>query len=160
MRQLIILIASGFYSGYAPFASGTFGTAVAVLLYWPAARLNRFPSEGGQPLLYVLLVVAISALGVWAANKAEPIYGKKDPGQIVIDEIAGFFVTMFLLPTTWQWIAAAFFTFRLFDVWKPGPIRGLQRLPAGWGIMIDDILAGALGCVVLHAIRLTINHFA
>ena len=160
MRRIVLFFTSGFYSGYIPFASGTFGTAVAVALYWPAAGLNRLPSEGGRPLLYVALTIAIALLGTWGADYAEKVYGEKDSGKVVIDEIAGFFVTMFLVPWTWYWVAAGFFIFRLFDVLKPPPIDRLQKLKGGVGIMIDDLLAGVYGCIVLHAARLAFDRFA
>jgi phosphatidylglycerophosphatase A len=156
LRQIKLLIASGFYSGYAPFASGTWGSLVAIGLYWPFAAWNRLPSEGGLLWAYFLVVVAVSVLGVWTADYAEGVYGEKDPGRVVIDEIAGFFIAMILVPWDWRWIAAAFFVFRAFDVWKPYPIRGLQRLRGGWGIVVDDLLAGAYTCIVLHAARLTV----
>lgn len=154
--QFHILISSGFYFGYIKYASGTWGTLVGVLLYWPCASLNRMPSAGGMPWLYVLIVLALCAVGTWTAHEAEKLYGVKDPGKIVIDEIAGFFVTMFLVPWTWYWVLSAFIVFRVFDVVKPGIIRKLQYLKGGVGIMIDDILAGALGCFVLHAVRLIV----
>jgi phosphatidylglycerophosphatase A len=160
MRPLILFFSSGFGSGYIPFASGTWGTGVAILLYWPLARLNQLPSQGGKPWLYALIVLGVIALGTWAADEAEKFYKVKDSGKVVIDEIAGFFVTMFFIPFTWYWLLGAFLIFRLFDVIKPGPIRRLQHLKGGVGIMIDDVLAGALGCVVLNLIQLGIGLWA
>ena len=160
MRLLILAFTSGLGSGYAPVASGTFGTAVAVALYLPLADLNRTPSDGGMLWAYLLIVATVTGLGIWASNYAEKYYGKKDPGEVVIDEIAGFFVSMLLVPFTWGWIAAAFFVFRAFDVWKPYPIDSLQRLGGGLGIVIDDVLAGVYTCVTLHLLRLAMERFA
>ncbi len=151
MKSLILLISSGLYTGYIPFASGTFATALAILLFWPLAGLNHGPLTESGIWIYLLVVAVVSVIGTWASNFAEKHHGEKDPHKVVIDEIAGFGVTMILVPYTWPWLIAAFFLFRLFDVWKPYPIRGLQRLPGGYGIMIDDLIAGAYSCVLLHA---------
>jgi len=153
LGHLVILYSSGLYTGYIPIASGTFGTALAILFYWPMARLNRLPSEGGTLWLYALIVIAATALAIWASNFASKAHGEKDPHRVVIDEIVGFFFAMFLVPFNIWWIAAAFFLFRLFDVWKPYPIFQLQSLPGGIGIVIDDVLAGIYTCVLLHAAR-------
>lgn len=158
MRQLILLFTSGLYTGYIPFASGTWGTALAMLLYWPMAGLNRWPSQGGRLWLYALIVAAVTVAGTWASTRAEAMHGKKDPGKIVIDEIAGYFISVFLLPFDWRWLVAAFFVFRLFDVWKPTPIRQLQGIKGGLGVMIDDVLAGAYTCILLHAARLALGY--
>ncbi len=154
MRRLTLLISSGLGTGYIPFASGTWATALAILFYWPMAGWNRLPSQGGNLWIYGGIIAAVSALGTWAADYAEKLYQEKDPHRVVIDEIAGYFVSMTLLPFHWGWLVAAFFVFRLFDVWKPYPIRQLQQLPGGVGIMIDDLLAGVYTCVVLHVAKI------
>jgi phosphatidylglycerophosphatase A len=146
---LILSISTGLGSGYSPFAPGTAGTALAVLLFLPFAAFCS--TRGGFGLgVYVAGTMMLTAVGVWAATRAEPIFGKKDAGQVVIDEIAGYLVTMFALPATWPWALAGFAVFRLFDIWKPWPIDGLQRLKGGWGVMIDDLVAGIYGCALLH----------
>lgn len=157
LRHLIVLYTSGLYTGYIPFASGTFGTALAVALYWPMARLNRLPGEGGTLWLYLLIVAALTGLAIWASDFAESIHKRKDPSEVVIDEIVGFFVAVILIPWHWGWMLAAFFVFRAFDVLKPWPIDNLQRLPGGLGIVIDDILAGVYTCVLLHLIRYLVS---
>jgi phosphatidylglycerophosphatase A len=134
-------------------ASGTWATALAILLYWPFERWNRLPRDGGILWAYALTVLILTAVGIWAADYAEKVYQEKDPHRVVIDEIAGFFFAMILIPWEWRWVLAAFLLFRAFDVWKPAPIRGLQRLRAGWGIMIDDVLAGIYTCGALHVAR-------
>ena len=157
MRLLIVLLSSGFYVGYIPFASGTFGTALAALILWPVARFNALPSEGGSPWVYLLIFLLITAVGIWTAGEAEKIHDKRDSGKIIIDEIAGFFVAMFLLPFEWVWVGAAFFVFRFFDVLKPWPVRWLERLPGGFGVVCDDLAAGVYSCVLLHAARLILD---
>ena len=156
MRRIILLFSSGLGTGYIPFASGTWGTALAILFYWPMAGLNRLPRDGGRPWLYGLIVMAVIVLGTWASTYAESVYKAKDSGKIVIDEIAGFFIAVLFIPWHWGWMLAAFFVFRLFDVWKPWPIDRLQRLHGGVGVMIDDVLAGAYTCLLLHLARVVI----
>jgi phosphatidylglycerophosphatase A len=135
LDRIILFFASGFYSGYAPFASGTVGTLVGIAIYF---LLSKLPLN-----IYAILTAAIFFSGVWLSSMAETILGAKDSGVIVIDEIAGYLVTMFALPVTGPSILAGFFLFRAFDVFKPFPIRRIDRhLPGGWGVMLDDILAG------------------
>jgi phosphatidylglycerophosphatase A len=84
--------------------------------------------------------------------------GAHDHGGIVFDEFVGYWTTMFLLPATWSWLLAGFAVFRLFDIWKPGPIRWCDRhVEGGFGIMLDDILAGACACLVLHGLRIAMG---
>ncbi len=144
MKPLILLLASGFGSGYSPFASGTAGSLVAALLYWFV-----FP-QGNIPLLAIVLVTLLISVPV--CTKAELHYGKKDDGHIVLDEFAGMWITMLFVPPTIGFLIAGFLLFRLFDVIKPF-FRSLQSLPGGWGIMIDDVLAGLLANTVLQAAR-------
>lgn len=146
MDRIILFFASGFLSGYAPLASGTVGTLVGIAIY---ILLNQLPLK-----LYGILTSAIVVFGIWLSSRAEEILGEKDSGVIVIDEIAGFLVTMFALPMTWQTIVIGFFVFRAFDVFKPFPIRRIdQRLPGGWGVMLDDVLAGVYANLTVHLLR-------
>lgn len=150
-RFLILSVATGLGSGFSPVAPGTAGTALAVLFYFP---LGMFCASRGLTgwSVYVGVTIVVAVLGTWAADRAEPIFGKKDAGQVVIDEIAGYLVTMFALPATWPWALAGFAVFRLFDIWKPWPIDNLQKLKGGPGVMIDDLVAGIYGCALLHVI--------
>jgi phosphatidylglycerophosphatase A len=140
-------VASGGGSGYAPVAPGTAGSAVGVLLFWPLAAL-------GLPLFAATLAGAI-ALGIWAADVAERAYGRKDDGRIVIDEVAGQLLTLLpLVPAgrarSLGWLVTGFVAFRVLDVWKPGPVRWLQdNLRGGAGVVLDDVLAGAIGAAGL-----------
>lgn len=147
-RFLTLAIATGLGSGLSPVAPGTVGTGLAVAFYLIFVQISG--ARGGGWPAYLIVGALITAVGVWAAGRAEPLFGKKDAGQVVIDEIAGYWVTMFALPSTWPWALAGFAAFRLFDIWKPWPIHGLQRIRGGWGVMIDDLLAGIYACAVLH----------
>lgn len=148
------ILACGLGSGLSPVAPGTAGSAVALLLAWLLASLFH-PSHGpslaaGVGLLASGLVIA--AVGVPASTRVARAMSAKDPGCIVIDEFAGQFlascpVPLFRFETEASRAAAwivSFLLFRLFDIWKPGPIRRLQELPDGLGIVIDDVLAGLL----------------
>ncbi len=141
--RLIIWAATGLGTGFAPFAPGTAGTLVGIpcvlllsLLPWP---------------LYLLSLIALTGLAVYLAQAAELRLGKKDPPCIVIDEIVGFLWTLFALPLTWQSIIFGFLFFRFFDIVKPFPVRLLQdKLPGGYGIVGDDIMAGIYSNAALH----------
>ncbi len=149
---LALPLATGFGSGFLPI-SGTAGT-LAIFL----AHLFLFPTllERQNILLGLGVTAVLTAVGFWAASVAERHYGRKDDGRVVIDEWAGYLITVILLPGTWQWLLAAFFVFRFFDIVKPPPANGLQRLKGGTGIMIDDMIAGLYGCILLHAARWTL----
>ena len=134
VRKIARFLALGFGSGKAPFAPGTFGTLVAIPIYFLLREL--------APLTYALIVIAMFALGVWICQITEQDLGEHDHSSIVWDEIVGYLITMFMAPAGWIWIAAGFFLFRLFDIWKPFPIRALQRrIRGGFGNMLDDVLA-------------------
>jgi len=139
-------LAFGLGSGLARVAPGTFGTALAIPFY---VLLSHLP-----PLYYAACVAGAFALGVWLCHGVAHDLGVHDHGGIVWDEFVGYWLTMFLLPATWGWILAGFAMFRLLDIWKPWPIRWFDdHVPGGFGIMIDDVIAGAAGCAILHAIR-------
>ncbi len=138
----LLFVAEGAYSGKSPFAPGTAGTAVGVLLY----LLLK-----GLPLAWYLLAsVLVTAIGIWTAGEAEKLLGKKDARSIVIDEIAGYLISMILVPSGWGFIIAGFFVFRFFDVVKPWPLNRLQDLHGGWGVMLDDVGAGIYTNIVLQ----------
>ena len=139
-------IACGFGSGLAPKAQGTFGSAAAILP-WLLLRTLPLPA-------YLLVVLAVFALGVWACNVAGRLLGVDDHRSLVIDEFVGQWVA--LLPALFApwWIAlAGFVLFRLFDVWKPWPIGWLdRRLKSGMGVMVDDVVAGVFAALALAAL--------
>jgi phosphatidylglycerophosphatase A len=147
------LFASALGAGLSPIAPGTAGSAVGLALSWLLSR--AFVIDGSSVFAAPGLLMSgllIAFAGVPAATRAAREAGAKDPGFIVIDEVAGQLIASctvpaFLYPSTGREVAAylaSFFFFRLFDVWKPGPIRRSQSYPGGWGIVIDDVLAGLL----------------
>jgi phosphatidylglycerophosphatase A len=140
-------IASGFGSGLSPFASGTAGSAVA-LIPWLALRELT-------PVHYALVVIAAFAIGVWASSFVIRTLQVEDPGVVVWDEFVGQWITLFPLvvaPRAWPWIAVAFVLFRVFDVWKPWPASWADRaVKGGFGAMLDDVVAGAYAAIVLAA---------
>lgn len=141
MTAIALAIATAAGVGYVPFAPGTFGSAVGVLL-WAA-----IPQTGPAQLLALLLV---SLLGVWAAGVTERHSRKTDPGIVVIDEVLGMLVTLAFNPVGWAGAALGFFLFRAFDVLKPYPANRLERLHGGAGIMADDAMAGLYANMVLR----------
>ena len=134
MRILILALATGAGSGYAPIASGTVGSLVGLAL-WSAVRelpLGR----------YALVCAVLLGVGIWAAGRAEQIFGRHDDGRITIDEVAGMLVSLASLPWRPEVAGVGFLLFRLFDIWKPFPARAAERLPGGLGVMADDLVAG------------------
>ena len=133
-EKLIKLFATGFGTGLSPFAPGTMGTLVGVVIC-----LLCFPLPWPMRLL---IVIALSALSIYVAGRAEKIYQKKDDQRIVIDEIIGIQITMLPVTITVLRLCVGFVLFRIFDILKPFPLGNLQRLPGGWGVVIDDVAAG------------------
>jgi phosphatidylglycerophosphatase A len=139
------LIATGGYSGYFPKIPGTFATVVGIFLYYPI-RFLPFVLQG-------LLILFFFALGLWSSSNLEKKAGEKDPGVIVIDEIVGVWIALFLIPFQLKYLLFAFIFFRFFDIKKPLFIHPLQSLKGGWGIMLDDCLAGLYTNLVLQGIH-------
>lgn len=140
-EKLIKLLATGFGAGLAPFAPGTIGTLVGVvvcLIFSPLHWLFR-----------LLIVIFLLVLAVYIAERAEQVYREKDDQRIVIDEIAGFQVTMLAVAITGLHLLVGFVLFRIFDIWKPFPIRDLQKMPGGLGIVLDDVAAGIYAGVLM-----------
>jgi phosphatidylglycerophosphatase A len=148
-REVVLFLAQGAYSGRAPVAPGTAGTAVGVLAYLGVRRLS--------PEAYVLFCLLIVLIGMWIAGRAEGLLGKKDHPSIVIDEVAGYLVSVAMLPGTWSFIIAAFVLFRIFDIMKPYPLKRLQNLHGGAGVMVDDIGAGVYTNLVLRIVSEVLN---
>ncbi len=138
--RLAEFIATGFYSGRSPVAPGTAGSAAAMLLLWILSLVVPFSVLGVFYLAVVLTIV-----GTWAANVvcAHRVFGDDvDPSPVVIDEFAGYAFSIMGLVPGFKSFFIAFLCFRFFDVLKPTPIHNLEKLPAGYGIMFDDVLAG------------------
>lgn len=143
MLAVRMTLATWFGTGYAPVASGTVGTLATVPLVLLLAWAD-------SPALYLGATLVLVLLGLWAASGGERYLGTKDPGPVVVDEVAGFLVTMALLPVTPGTLVGGFFLFRLLDIVKPFPGRQAERLPGGWGIMVDDLIAGLYANLVLR----------
>ena len=142
--KVVVCLATGFYTGKIPLAPGTFGTLPGLFLCFFLA--------GTSLQVSILLVFILIGLSIWIAGEAEKIVGKKDPGCIVIDEIAGMAVTLVGIPFTIQTAVAGFLLFRFFDITKPPPIRTVDKnLHGGAGIVLDDVIAGIFANIVLRA---------
>ena len=140
------LLSFGFGSGLLPRAPGTWGTCAAIPLYLLLAAM-------GWPL-YLGITVLLFLLGVWLTKRSADALGVHDHPAIVLDEVVGFLVTMIASPAGWLWICGGFVLFRVFDILKPWPIRQIdERVGGGWGIMLDDLLAGMYAAAVLAAAR-------
>ncbi len=142
------IIGAGLGSGLFPVAPATAGSFLALAIYWFS------PLTGDDPALFVLIAAGF-LLGIWATGKMSTD-DDPDPTQAVWDEFIGMWATCILLPKTLPWLAAAFICFRILDIWKPWPIRRLERLHGGLGIMADDLLAGIFGAVILNVIRISL----
>jgi phosphatidylglycerophosphatase A len=147
MREKIArVLALWFGCGKVPYAPGTAGTLGAIPLYL-LVRPHGLVAVAAA-------AAAVTAIGVWSAGVVARQEGKKDPQIVVIDEVAGFLVTQLGAPAGWKGVAAGFVVFRVLDQWKPFPARlAEERLPGGWGIVMDDVLAGAWGALALYAAR-------
>jgi len=147
MRDRIsLLFASGFCIGMIPGAPGTYASLAAALVYYRIYRI----SLRILPELHLSAICLITLAGVYAAARVSRNLGREDPGVVVIDEIAGQLVAFLFLPVNAVNLIAGVCLFRLFDIWKPFPIRRLESLPNGVGIMSDDLLAGAYANLILQ----------
>jgi len=143
--RFLILFATGFGVGYSPIAPGTIGTFLAIPIY---LYLSEIPFP-----LYELTLLTLFFLSSWISGHAERYFGTKDDPRIVIDEVMGFFITMLWVPKKTPFILIGFLLFRFFDILKPFPIRRLEKKwKGGFGIVLDDVMAGVYGNVILHII--------
>jgi phosphatidylglycerophosphatase A len=139
---LALAIATALGAGYVPVAPGTAGSAVGLLLWW------LLPAP---PLVHALVIVMLFLLGSWSGSVAERHFQRTDPGPVVLDEVMGMLMTLFMVPVTWKGALAGFLWFRLFDIIKPVPANRAERLPGGVGIMADDGVAGIYANLALRA---------
>ena len=144
LDRFAVLIATVFGVGYAPLAPGTVASVVTVIF------LGLVPFSRAGLVVFLLLVVIV---GTWAAHRAERVIGGKDPGAIVIDEVAGMTLSVVAFPLTTEVLAAGLALFRVFDVLKPPPARESQRIRGGVGVMIDDLIAGIYALVIIAVMR-------
>jgi phosphatidylglycerophosphatase A len=145
VNALATFVATFLYTGFFPFAPATFATAVFLLLYWFV--------PGGEWLVHWVALVVTTVVSIPAATRVEKTRGK-DPSCVVIDEVVGIQIALVGTEPTLAGVVAAFFLFRLFDIWKPFPIDRLQSLPGGRGIVADDALAGFYTRIVLAIVSL------
>ncbi len=147
MRYVIIFFATGAYSGYSPFASGTAGSVVGLIIgYFLCA-----PMWQHEPMEFAAIFAAVFFLACLIAGRADQIFGEHDSSKIVLDEVLGMIVTMFLNPLGWAWLLGGFLIFRLFDIIKPFPASLIdRRMPGGPGVMLDDLFAGIYANIVLR----------
>ncbi len=146
MTRLAVTLATWFGCGYFPWGPGTAGSLAAVLIAW---ALHAYLGAGRGWLL--LLVIVLLAPAIWAATQTARFVGKEDPGLVVIDEVLGQWLTLTgALVLNWKTLLAAFLLFRLFDIWKPWPVRNFEKLPEGVGIVTDDLAAGLYGALILY----------
>lgn len=144
-REVSVFLATGFYIGNIPYAPGTFGSLIGLPLCFVLAGLELLPT--------IVCAAAFILLAVWIANNAEKALNKKDPGCIVIDEIAGMVVSLVGLPFTLTTAVFGFICFRILDILKPFPIRFLERqIPGGAGVVADDVVAGIFANLLLRII--------
>ncbi len=144
-KFLIYFIGTGAGSGYAPLAPGTAGSIVGLLVFY------LLPVS---PEAWLGIITFVFFVGVWTSTEIEKNHGT-DPGLVVIDEVVGIWISLIFLPKTIPVFILGFLFFRIFDIWKPAPANQAQELKAGWGIMIDDVIAGVYSNILLQIIVYT-----
>lgn len=150
MRNPVHILATGFGSGLSPIAPGTMGTVIAIPFYLLLAEFEL--------IHYLMICVAGFVVGIWLCDRTAKDMGVHDHGGIVWDEMIGFLVSMIAVPSGWYWILAGFILFRLFDILKPWPISWLdRRVSGGFGIMLDDLVAGLFAVIILQSARFLIT---
>ncbi len=141
-------LSCGLGSGLLPRMPGTWGSLIAIPFFYVFSRLNVWE--------YSLLLLFTFALGVFICGYSEKAFGEKDHSAIVWDEMVGMWITLAYAPFRWDVVILGFILFRVFDIWKPWPIKRLQDLPGGWGIMTDDAAAGVAAWILLQGYGLFI----
>ena len=139
--RLGLAVATSLGVGYVPVASGTFGSAAGLVL-WAV-----LPST---PVVQATAIVVLLVVGSWSGSVAERHFGRTDPGEVVVDEVMGMLLTLFLTGVGWTGAVAGFFLFRIFDIVKPFPARRLEHLPGGVGVMADDAMAAIYANITLQ----------
>ena len=143
MKNFIVKMCSTFFFvGFAPVAPGSFGTLAGVVVC--LALYNHW-------IVYSIVFLVLTVIGVWSAQETETLLGKKDPGCVVIDEVVGIMVTFFMIPFSWPIIIVGYFLFRAVDMFKIYPANRLETMGGGVGIVADDLLAGLYANLILQA---------
>lgn len=147
VRGLILFLSTGAFSGYVPKIPGTAGSVAGIGLFCLLALLS--------PATYCAGTFFFVAIAVWSSGRAALILKKKDPPEVVIDEIAGFLITMATFPASWKYILPGFILFRVLDIIKPYPANRINdRVEGGLGIVLDDVVAGIYANLILQVLRL------
>jgi len=145
LNRLALTLGTWFGCGYWPWGPGTAGSLAAVLI---VAALHTWFGAGRLTIVVLLLLFLLP--GIWASTRTARILNTEDPSMVVVDEVLGQWLTLLGAPVlNWKALLAGFLLFRLFDIWKPWPIRRLENLPEGTGIVVDDLAAGLYGAIVL-----------
>jgi phosphatidylglycerophosphatase A len=142
------LLGSGFYTGYIPFASGTFGSLAGLMIYY----IPGFE----KPVILIPAIIIFMFYGIYVGSKFEKEYGK-DPAECTIDEVVGMWISLLLLPKNVYISIFAFLVWRAFDIIKPSPARQAEKLNGGLGIMMDDVIAGIYSAIFVNAILLVLS---
>lgn len=146
MNRLALLLATWFGCGYWPWGPGTAGSLAAIAI---AAALNFLVAPGR--IFFLGLVAVLLLPAIWACTRTARLLNRKDPGSVVIDEVLGQCLTLTGAPLlNWKTLLAGFILFRVFDIWKPWPVRQFEKLPEGTGIVVDDLAAGLYGALILY----------
>ena len=145
LRRLGVFIATCAHVGYAPVAPGTFGSVVGLVIYYFVRRQASTAVELG-------VIAVILVIGLWSATEAEHHFGGIDPGPVVIDEVVGMLITLALHPVNVLGAITGFFIFRVLDIIKPWPARQLELLPGGFGVVLDDVMAGIYGNLLVWGV--------
>lgn len=153
MKQIRLfekIIGSGFFTGYIPVASGTFGSLAALLIY--------FIPGFEQAVIIIPVTIITFVIGLYISDKFEKVYGK-DPAQCTIDEVVGTWIALLFLPKTIGIALTSFFIWRILDIIKPPPARQSENLKGGWGIMMDDVISGFYTLIIMHIFILIIGKY-
>lgn len=143
IKRPVCLLGLGFGAGLAPFAPGTFGTLLALPIYYLMQDLSLFS--------YLAITIAAFIGGIWICQQTADWLAADDPAAVVWDEIVGYMITMIAAPPGWQWMLAGLVLFRLFDIWKPWPISWADnKLHGGLGMMADDVIAGVFAIIIIQ----------
>lgn len=140
------ILATWFGCGYFPLGPGTVGSLAALLM---AVAMNRY--WGAGRITFLVATIVLTGPAIWSATETERLLQRQDPGMVVVDEVLGVWVTLLgALQLNWKSFTAAFILFRVFDIWKPWPVRLCEKLPEGTGIVADDLAAGVYAAIMLY----------
>jgi len=143
---LLILIGSGLFSGFIPVAPATFSCIISIILWW------LIPAK----IPYIIIGLSLFIMGIFISDRLSKIWGN-DPKKVTIDEYASFLLPLYFTPKSFIPLLIAFVLFRFFDIVKPPPIRSLEKLPGGWGIMLDDLLAAVYTTIIILLLPIVHN---